>query len=136
MKKYKTWEVIKALAENPKLRFKCNRYTIGANSYGSIVHEKNGECSDMGEFLSLSAGVTSQTGWELIQESVDFLTAVKAYSEGKTIRCEANGSEYIFNGKCHRSKIGQGAWFRSERDTILSTEMILNGTWYVEEGNE
>lgn len=129
MKKYRIEEITKMWRDGKRLTFKCRMY-------GSIILRDEGiEFKFAGGHLPLGSAIIKQE-WELIQEPVPFMEAVKAYSEGKTIRCEANGSEYIFNGKCHRSKIGQGAWFRSERDTILSTEMILNGTWYVEDGDE
>jgi len=129
MKKYKTWEVIKMLAENPELRFKCDRYIIGSNSYGSIVHVKNGACLDAGVFVVLDASITSQTGWELIQQPIPFLEAVKAYSEGKTVYSEGT-FRYVYEPNT------KGDYFVDNDGDAPSVDEILKNKWYIGEPNE
>lgn len=79
--------------------------------------------------------LTDLTGfeeWELIQESVPFLEAVKAYSKGKTIRCTLPGDSIELIFKEH-SECGYGGWFSSDGDVPVSTRHILDGKWYIEE---
>lgn len=133
MKKYKTSEVIAMLEKNPKLKFKAVKHNKG--EFIEVVDNRVCWGGDWNYPIYILVNA-EQEEWELIQQPISFMEAVKAYSEGKTIKCEANGCKYIFNAKRHRSVTGQGIWLRSDTDVIPSTEMILNGTWYVEESNE
>jgi hypothetical protein len=66
--------------------------------------------------------------YELIQEPVDFLTAVKAYSEGKTIRSEYAGHRWFYIPR----EDGNG-WITNSNDNPVGKEEILEGRWFVEE---
>jgi hypothetical protein len=59
--------------------------------------------------------------WTIIQQSVTFLEAVKAYSEGKTIRYELDG--------CYREFCPCG--LKNAKASFLTQE-ILNGKWFIE----
>lgn len=79
MKTYKTWEVYKMLAENPKLKFKDEYgFYLRVNGIGDyIAKNENGRlyiCRD-----------NIYDIWTLVQEPVDFITAVKS---GKRIKIE------------------------------------------------
>jgi hypothetical protein len=67
--------------------------------------------------------------WELLQQPIPFMEAVKAYSEGKTIRCELGGETRIYD-----YKVGYGMT-NTQRYAITVGE-IFNGTWYAEDRNE
>jgi hypothetical protein len=127
-KKYKTSEAIAMLEQNPRLRFNC----VANGVPGELRVGVNGA-------ISYIDNLAIYNQWELIQQSVDFLTAVKAYSEGKTIRCEFigyNGKKYtaIYDDKKENSKYNQLVDNNSDivSDPVCCEE-ILNGTWYVEE---
>jgi hypothetical protein len=73
--------------------------------------------------------ISQHTELEEIQPSVDFLTAVKAYSEGKTIRwTNGNGTTYIY--KPDKGKFKE--MVSQEFSAITDTE-ILEGQWYIKE---
>jgi hypothetical protein len=132
MKKYKTWEAIKMLVENPKLKFKNTVEINGINLIGV-----NGLVicwfTDDGAPISRFTPKLNELDWELIQEPVDFLTAVKAYSEGKTIRCEYNGEVTKYeNGKNCMYRLMVINHKNASTRTVEANE-ILYGTWYVEE---
>jgi hypothetical protein len=115
----KTWEMIKALTENPKLSFinsRNTRISIDNDGYVLIFGIKD----RINENLDINAE------WELIQEPVDFTTAIKAFKEGKKI--------YVIYGvdfkHTYINKIGE---LYDERNDSITYEEILNGKWYIEE---
>jgi hypothetical protein len=131
MRKYKTGEAIAMLEKNPKLRFK------NQENYGLSVNEDNG-ClilkyysdiiSDNNNIRIADCNKFKADEWELIQQPVDFLTAVKAYSEGKTIRSEQeDGASEIYSCKC-----GIISMFEGEKGTILNCKEVLKAKWYIE----
>jgi hypothetical protein len=127
-KLYKTWEMIKALTENPKLKFTVK----GANgafvkSVGSeIVWDSGNRKSHLlGEHLEVD---TSIEWWEITEEPVELKEAMKAHLEGKTIVCKVGNiaSKYVpgFNE------------FKQLEDCnglSISSKEILEGVWYIEE---
>lgn len=69
MKRYKTWEVIKMLSENPKLQFK--------NEDGHIITTEKVEShflkySNNKTEININNNLKLEAKWELIQESVTF----------------------------------------------------------------
>jgi hypothetical protein len=134
MKKYKTWEITKALTENPNHEFK--RVSDGMIFRTSKQIENGKEVARYISQITSPKGwadcVTLSDEWELIQQPIPFMEAVKACSEGKTIYCTTkDGSSFTY---AHR-----GGLYGSleERDgSGLSANEILNGVWYVEDSNE
>jgi hypothetical protein len=88
-------------------------------------------CDEVVEFDSTGVNFTRKmegllltSDWKIIPEPkpVPFMDAVKAYSEGKTIRCEWGGDVYRYTGDRmidHRA------------DAVCPDE-ILHGTWTIE----
>jgi hypothetical protein len=65
--------------------------------------------------------------YELVQESVDRLTAIEANDNGKTISCQLpNVGKRIF-------KQTVGKFLVDDDGLAVTTQEILNGTWYIEE---
>jgi hypothetical protein len=126
MKKYKTSEAIAMLGKNPELQFegigKKARLSIGKLGY---IHYVSHVLSN-----NLSDNVKPEDEWELIQQPVPFMEAVKAYSEGKTIRCESQN----YNTRTYKPN-GTDKLIDQHRIAITTHE-IINGTWYVEDNNE
>jgi hypothetical protein len=136
MKKYRTSEAIAMLEQNPKLKLKNSSGSIlylGEYGHLKIKHPSNTR------WEGIDGNVTPSDEWELVQAPVSFMEAVKAYSEGKTIRCEFigyNGKKYtaIYDDKKENSKYNRLVDNNSDvvSDPVCCEE-ILNGTWYVEE---
>lgn len=65
-----------------------------------------------------------------VRESVDFMTAAKAYSKGKNIRCKwGNSCTSIYN---HSLQVKNDIDF-STRLGYIRIEEILSGTWYIDD---
>jgi hypothetical protein len=122
MKKYLTSEAIAMLEKNPKAILDNEIYWI-------TVKDNHVRASfDKGNTWVNWYGSMQPYEWELIQQPVDFLTAVEAYSEGKTIRCEDSkwGS--------HTYKIDEFSdEIKDTKEIAVSTHEVLKGVWYVEE---
>jgi hypothetical protein len=142
MKKYKTWEVIKAMTENKDLRFKYNTgYETGeiAVVRGDIrVVKCDGKPIDT--HFELHTGFIG-TKWELIQQPIPFMEAVKAYSEGKPVDCEICGKVWHYNPNSipKDSSLGYHLVVTNKCGTSpsITTEEILRGKWTIaEDSNE
>jgi hypothetical protein len=133
MKKYKTWEVIKMLTENPKQKFKNDeQYEMSVcDDNGCMYLEYKGKQSLGGVNGNLRI-VTNEVGWkpdewELIQQPVTFMEAVKAYSEGKTIRCKLHGGHITYEPKTPRYEL------MDISGHAITIEEVMSNQWYVEE---
>lgn len=124
-KTMETWEMIKILYENPKLKAKGRGYNspVVINKYGHVTWR------DCDELVELTQDFMS-TEWTVIPpkpDAVPFMDAVKAYVEGKTIRCEsdfANTTVYVPAAISH---------FVDQHSLSVSPDEILAGKWYIEE---
>ncbi len=121
--KYKTWEAIKMLACNDKVQFRDESGYVIVNHYGMIRMRKPDTTETPVDF-------SLHSEWELIQQPVDFITAVKAYNEGKTIRSERAYGDFIFKPGTN------GDYFVDARGNAPCISEILEGKWYVEDSNE
>jgi hypothetical protein len=131
MKTYKTWEVIKMLTENSKLIFESNGDQIAIKDYQLIWLSTYNNVS-----LTLNCSMfvdMFNKNWTLVQESVSFMDASKAFGEGKNIRVEFPSSidenkiiTYIFV----QSTNGAGVMQSSDD---LNFYMINTGKWFIEE---
>jgi hypothetical protein len=136
MKKYKTWEVIKMLTDNPKLRFKNERMKgiLGVGVSHEIIW-LHYETNDENRKFTMAHNPDSEYAkgnlideWTLVQQPIPFLEAVKAYAEGKTtIRCKSSigTKRYKYQG-CTNSPM------LDENGIAVSHLEILEGTWFVE----
>lgn len=126
MKTYKAWEVVKMLSENPKLRFKLvnpDDYIVFVDAYGKIV-----AYSDCGYASPL---FYKDDTWELLQEPMTFVEAIKALKEGKTVRCEIEDDHFA---RVYKPTVD--ALVKDSNGEGLTIHEILDGKWYVEVGNE
>jgi len=106
----KTWEMIKELTENPGKKFKDKRGRIAYVDTGEII------CKPL---------LDIDEEWELIVKPVDFMTAIKAFNEGKNIYCEYN--KHLF---CYKAdKCGK---LIDEYGEPIEAYAILNGKWYID----
>jgi hypothetical protein len=142
MEKYKTWEITKALTENPNHEFK--RVSDGMIFRTSKQIENGKEVARYISQITSSKGwadcVTLSDEWELIQQPIPFMEAVKAYSEGKTIRCEIKDLTYTYE-PVEEVEVGNklDGYMLAEvgnENEAVSTDEILNGKWYMGNRNE
>jgi len=145
MKKYSTSEAIAMLEKNPKLVFKAEVCVCGDIGTGKRVRMWVNSCHEIkidGFSVGARHGLNTNDEWELVQLPVDFITAVKAYSEGKTIRCETGNNEPSFYSRevaisvLTGKKIYGSTCLIDNHGGTITTKEILEGTWYVEESNE
>lgn len=124
----KTWEMIKMLSENPKLRFKGKTYY----SHDAIVFIDDDDALsweiDDGKrkrFERLNSGTwILNQNWQLVRASVPVWEAVKALAEGKIVRCEC--------GDNCRQGLGRGSCKFPYSGSVCQYA-ISKGTWYIEE---
>jgi hypothetical protein len=141
----KAYELMKLAAENPQ-KYKGKKYSV---KWGKVV-DRDGDCMKAIEVDSDGQLVGACGKWayvscdteleEIKPEPVPFMDAVRAYSEGKTIRCEY-GENGCYNVRVKNSKSSfpeHGYWLethyeKSDTGINLSTGMVLNGAWYIED---
>ncbi|CDV96384.1 Hypothetical protein DPCES_5386 [Desulfitobacterium hafniense] len=130
----KTPEMIKALAENPELMFEHKKgdwkrvVRISNNGYFYLDIYKNDELiPDSLGGGGFNGNVNAEYEWELVRVPVDFMTAIKAYAEGKKIRVVWGSDERIYGTKDKAYPI------LDNRGEGISVEEILNGVWFVED---
>lgn len=124
------WEVIKELTENPSKRFQA---IFHEGVIWEVCKHENGsiECiygkGDLGECRGvLGLGkIEMEAKWEEVKEPVDFMTAFKAFREGKTI--------YVKDGELSGGKFTYFPKEPYENHRCFSEEDIANGEWYIED---
>lgn len=133
MKTYKTWEIIKMLSENPKLKFKKhspgNSIVLGAQVIGfsSFLKLYRTDFTDK----TLNNNIKLDEEWTLIQEPVSFMEAVQS---GKKMECKHEklyGDEdlgYKYNSLATVLYLLQSRYTSEE-----ITNIITEGKFYIEE---
>jgi hypothetical protein len=138
MKKYKTWEVIKMLTENNKLKFRTvDNYTLANNGYGLLQAYSNA-----GKQIDWSGNIQLKDEWTLVQQPVSFMEVLKST---KAIRVEDEFINTLEANECDKEFLDD--LLRGEFKTLddllyyLSfyadekelRDILLNGKWYIEE---
>ena len=128
----KTWEMLKSLGENPKASFiSKNEPRNPVSLVDNILCWKSGNRFEFNtktdrERGTENAGTIEVYEWELVREPVDFMTAVKAYEMGKTIKCDTEAiSTRIYKPGLNNILVDQ---FRAP----ITTDEIINGKWLIE----
>lgn len=129
--KLKAYDLMKAARENPE-KYMDKRYKVvegtAIDHSGSESKEiqfcKTGQMST-GIFV---AYISSDTVLEEIKpEPVPFMEAVKAYSDGKTMEAEWNGTKSTYkNGT-------MGFGIKDEDGIPICASEILHGEWFIKE---
>jgi hypothetical protein len=129
-KTMKTLAMLNSLAENPNSKFKLtgqarkgNSHVVGIGEDGNVdwYNEKSQEFDKT--YLRIYG--TLDWEWELYQEPVDFMTAIKAWDkEKKTIRCDMldNDGDVLFSN----------TFDGNSDEAEFGAEQILAGKWYIE----
>jgi hypothetical protein len=85
VERVKTWEMIKMLTENPKLKFKLVGTGIGENTVGITNNKIVWTDISCMPRLVLTFSTLTKNEWKLIQEPVTWQEAIQAWIDGKTI---------------------------------------------------
>lgn len=123
MKKYKTWEAIKMLSENPNLKFQLT----DKNHHYSYLYIDT-DIIEFKNYDKVSIAININDEWELIQEEVGILDAIKAFKLGKTIYCLYNQDKFIYDSNYYELKNNYGL--------SITYNEILNGHWYIQEDDK
>lgn len=119
MNTYKTWEVVKILMENPRLRFEAKinkkKSNMWIDTEGDLVMDVVETAPD----YSITDNEWLNAEWQLIETPVTWQEALQAWAEEKTVICKFNdiNEEYI----C----------FSNDYDTHLTRYQILYGQWFI-----
>lgn len=126
----KVSEVYKILESQPNRKFKFVKSNgLQEIPIGSIIYlDREGYITN--EYNHALCGLNVDSEYELIPEPVDFITAIKAYVEGKTIKSETDTVQttYVPNECCCL-----GYKLIDENRSPIATEEILKGKWYIED---
>lgn len=132
--KMKAYELMKLAMENPQ-KYEGKKYRVegivkdfeGRQLFGLAVTGgrlvKNTDNSHTYAYISTDAML------EEISQSVPFLEAIKAYSEGKTIRCEWDSKNNKYDPKQNSP---DNPWMRDNKGRPVTAKEILHGGWYIE----
>lgn len=135
MKKYKTWEALKLLTENPKLKFEdCNTNAriLIAEEPTSIVNKVT-----IKNERPFNNNLLLQNNWILVQQPVSFMEAIEAYEKGKIVNCQVENKIFKYNPyKANGAEIfGDGGFEITDiKGNTITTIEILRGKWLIEEG--
>jgi len=133
----KGYDLMKLAADNPQ-KYEGKKYEVvnrtSAMYNFATAPKRYTECViKSGVFRSneLPLMIFSDTELEEIPQSVPFLEAVKAYSEGKTIRCAGKcvAMEQVYSPNTAASTIP----LRTTNGTAITDKEILSGIWFIEE---
>ena len=117
----KNWEMVKELMENPKLTFKNLRFggIVGYREDGALAWiggtEKNGEAFTIHWLPRGCVCGNWNDEWELVRESVDFMTAVNSDK-----RISSEDGVIIL---CYPGALVRNGWL---------TISQINGKWIIE----
>lgn len=113
----KTWEVFKALEENPKRKFKHDRFTLSVNDRGYFYlnHDKWDCNTSAGGF---NGNISKYVDWEEIKQPVPWQEAIAAKLQGKYVF-------YVCDGVRHE--------LLPSNTLNYLRDAIKNGTWYIED---
>lgn len=124
------YELMRLAAENPE-KYEGKKYKVVSGSFLFKLDKRTKSClvkngkmrSEEGYIIS----ILPDTCLEEILQEVDFITAVKAFQEGKNIKCVRTESgtvtKYIYSPKNYDLSDTDG---RS-----INPDEILTGKWYI-----
>jgi hypothetical protein len=134
-RKLKTWEMIKALTENPKLKFKSEDGHIASifNTNLKLEYRDRGSAI-VGDISLLTEDGFKADEWELVPQSVTFTKAVEAAIGGKKPTIVLNGDAYTLTAE-KSMQSGRGYWLTITYydDSVGLSTAMLDGMWTVEE---
>jgi hypothetical protein len=132
MKTYQTWEAVKMLTEDPKLKFKLVGEETGyltANSkelkHGFLCYADETKYPN-----SVLREISIEYEWKLVPQEVPFIEAIKAFSRGKTIYSITHGEKVTYNPKGINDR---NLGLEDTNGNPISVIEILEWHWYIGE---
>lgn len=131
MKTYETWEVIKALSENPKLKFKTDSQGYGYGHEVCLWIDKGGNLV-ADEVIKQDHPTTCErwlkATWQLVRTPVTWQEAIQAWAaEDKGIECECKSCGVGHADSCK---------FNSRNDNYYFCKQgIKSGVWFILDGD-
>lgn len=127
MKTYETWEVIKALSENPKLRFKDFGSEIFVDAQGCLSWKEGEKFALNIHGTNNNSGTLNKGNWQLVRTPVTWQEAIQAWSEDKGIECECKSCGGGHADSCK---------FNSRNDDYdFCKQGIKSGVWFILDGD-
>lgn len=124
----KTWEMIKELTENPNKTFAI--LDKDENKYKTVAYLD--EKDERIVFKPLrDKPLKINDVWIEINSSVDFMTAINAYEDGKTICCITDGIIIKYNP--NENGVDYGKVLKDTKGCAIDTYQIKYGKWYIED---
>ena len=123
----RTWEMIKVLAENPKLQFENGIHVVKiSDSTKKVVWVQDDGDEDSFIIYSHAPGAVDSLhiDWELVPQEVTWQEAIQAWIDGKDIRVECDGATYEQVNSC-----GLGCY--EGRNKGLYPRFFKVGKWYI-----
>ena len=119
MRTYKTWEVVKMLMENPRLRFEAKINKKKSNMWIDTDGDLAMDVVKTAPDYPITDNEWLNAEWHLVETPVTWQEALQAWAEEKTVICKFNdiNEEYI----C----------FSNDYDTHLTRYQILYGQWFI-----
>lgn len=119
MNTYKTWEVVKILMDNPRLRFEAKINKKKSNMWIDTDGDLAMDVVKTAPDYPITDNEWLNAEWQLIETPVTWQEALQAWAEEKTVICKFNdiNEEYI----C----------FSNDYDTHLTRYQILYGQWFI-----
>lgn len=123
MNTYKTWEVVKILMENPRLRFEAKinkkKSNMWIDTEGDLVMDVVETAPD----YSITDNEWLNAEWQLIETPVTWQEALQAWAEGKTIRCKCFDQDFGIEEYQIRTGV--------HTCVTLSRKGLLYGQWFI-----
>ena len=121
MNTYKTWEVVKMLMENPRLRFEAKinkkKSNMWIDTEGDLVMDVVETAPD----YSITDNEWLNAEWHLVETPVTWQEALQAFIDGKRVKCICDVDFCDFNDNCCYFSLNQpdmcihglkhGQWF-------------------------
>lgn len=137
MKTYKTWEIIKALTDNPTLRFKDAKGSVVTVNPDSkeVVWEQSGAATYDHKFVLINNSKyrdNMHTDWQLVQKPVTWQAAIEAYFNNIA------DVEVHLKDEVKTIKRGFGLGFYCSHYNVerITPKYFKYGTWYIIEGDK
>ena len=124
MNTYKTWEVVKILMENPRLRFEAKINKKKSNMWidtdGDLVMDVVKTAPD----YPITDNEWLNAEWQLVETPVTWQEALQAWTEGKTIKREFGDNE----GTIY---LGEDILLKDKHGMSLSKHEMVMGQWFI-----
>ncbi len=113
-----TWEMIKKLSKNPKLKAKSDEWIVYIDKRGSFhMLDPNGDEEEL--------NLTIFDEWEIIEEPVSWQEAIQAWLNGKDVYCVSDDVKINISG--------ENNVLEDVNHLYLTKDDFKNGKWYINE---